>query len=180
MCFNLSYGFLALLFWLLLFFSYSWAYARTLQENQDYDFMIFASDFSLHFYIHLEICRSALQSSEFLQYRNLVFIGSLYPEGLLTSGKDDRLMQEVMISPWPAKQSIQVQMSVGYPCETLKGGELKEVPPVVSKPLICLFLQTLPGALRLFVNGEVGESSLWTVTVGANLGVLGWLRLWKV
>lgn len=104
------------------FFSYSWAYARTLQRNQDYDFMIFGSDFSLHFYIHLEICRSALQSSEFLQYRNLVFIGSLCPEGLLTSGKDDRLMPEVMISPWPAKQSIQVQMSVGYPCETLKGG----------------------------------------------------------
>lgn len=39
--------------------------------------------------------------------------------------------------------------------------ELCEVPPVVTEPFllfICLFLQTLPGTLRLFVNGEVGES----------------------
>lgn len=45
------------------------------------------------------------------------------------------------------------ETSVGDPV----GRGLYEVPPAVTEPFLCLVLQTLPGVLRLFVNGEIGE-----------------------
>ena len=134
-----------------------WASAGTLQQKQDYDFCKWLLT---TFYIHLEVCKRPV-------YRivNSCSLG-IWSLKRASLQRDCSLLESDMRSR-DSYLASRVNHSCTNICEISAwdpvGRGLNDVPPVVIELFIlfiCSFLQTLPGTLRLFVNGEIGESLL--------------------